>query len=122
MAPLQESRDKRRFWLALSAIFVFVAAGLIAISLATTPAAQLRAGVFIVFTLSVTVFLRAILILLVDRDLSHEMLVTSLLAAVIGWLIVMMSWGYYSEKDQLILILVVSMTMLLVALVLLLTS
>ncbi len=122
MVQLLESRDRRRFRLALAAILVFVAAGLIAISLATTPAAQLRAGVFIVFTLSVTVFLRAVHILVVDRDLSHEMLIASLLSAVIGWLVVIMNWGFYSEKDQLILILVVSMTMLLVALVFLLTS
>jgi len=50
------------------------------------------------------------------------MMIAAVLATVIGWIIVSTNWGLYREKEQLVLILVVSMAMLLVALILFLTS
>jgi len=115
-------QDSAKLYWALAALVVFLIASSLVALLAVSPAEQLRAGVFIAFTASATVFLRAIFVLVADSELSSHMMIAAVLATVIGWIIVSTNWGLYREKEQLVLILVVSMAMLLVALILFLTS
>jgi len=121
-SPQQMQRDRARLWWAVAAVVFFTAAAVYLALAAVEPSEDLRAGIFTVFSASVTVFIRAILILVGDAQLSSDMMIAAVLASVIGWLVVITNAGAFQFVEAQLLILSVSMTMLLVALILLLSS